>query len=436
MPETPLEQVIPANQFTGILEEQAEPLLRLGNSLLARPDSVWNQRHYFQLIHQTNELESFLDDYGARYNRDFQFLRELVASVRAFGQTGYSLSHMCGRIESYGIREVGDGHTVDSVTVSATEVLDFVRTSTERLLASFIEEARGLGLKITPEEIPDGDLVSIVVRQKLPRDIGVEQIQEEEQRIAEVASKFLLAWQILEDLGLRKIEDPKKRSKFLSRACTEEQARVYEATVHNLQSAYDTYIKNTVLESEDANLPALRGLTSIALHLLEGATFLTHFYERHESEVRIESTRERLAEIVGRESIQELILNNLLVSALAALKAGKVLAEGLLTKFTNAQVLEVELGEDVLIHARPAALIVGIVNHYGTPVTMELGGQACNAASILELLLAVGSNPDERRFVFRGDANPLRDVGLLFRHGLGEDGLEALPSDLSYLRTK
>jgi len=99
-------------------------------------------------------------------------------------------------------------------------------------------------------------------------------------------------------------------------------------------------------------------------------------------------------------------------------------------------VLEVELGQDVLIHARPAALIVGIVNQYGTPVTMELAGGSCNAASILELLLAVGSNPDEKRFVFRGDANPLRDIGLLFRHGLGEDGLGSLPSELGYLRSK
>ena len=58
----------------------------------------------------------------------------------------------------------------------------------------------------------------------------------------------------------------------------------------------------------------------------------------------------------------------------------------------------------------------------------------CNAASILELLVTVGSNPDEKSFVFRGDENPLRDIGLLFQCGLGEDGIDNLPSDLSYLR--
>ncbi len=435
MPEIPLEQVIPATRFTGILEQRSKPLQRLANSLLAPSRNSWNHRHYFQLVHQANELESFLDDYGAQYNLDFQFFRELVASLRGFSQTGHSLSHLCGRIESYGIREAGEGATVELILAAATGALRFTRESSERLLQAFAHEAGKLGLPMTSEGIPESELASVVVLEKLPRDIGVEQIQEEEQRIAEVASKFLLAWQMLDELNLRKIDDPKARSESLSRTCTEEQARVYEATVHNLQSAYDTYIKNTVLESEDANLPALRGLISAALHLLEGTTYLTHFYERHESEVRIESTRERLAEIIGRESVQELILNNLLVPAFAALDAGKTLAEGLLSKFTNAQVLEVDLGEDLLIHARPAALIVGIVNHYGTPVSLEVAGQACNAASILELLLAVGSNPDERRFMFRGDANPLRDIGLLFRHGLGEEGLDALPAALAYLRS-
>jgi hypothetical protein len=79
-------------------------------------------------------------------------------------------------------------------------------------------------------------------------------------------------------------------------------------------------------------------------------------------------------------------------------------------------------------------LIVGIVGHFGTPVEFEVQGHKCNAGSILELLVTVGSHPDARRFVFRGDENPLRDIGLLFQNGLGEHGLDRLPERLSYLR--
>ena len=97
--------------------------------------------------------------------------------------------------------------------------------------------------------------------------------------------------------------------------------------------------------------------------------------------------------------------------------------------------LVVELPEDLKLHARPASLVVGIVGHYGTPVELELDGQRCNAGSILELLVTVGSNPEARRYVFRGDENPLRDIGLLFQSGLGERGMDALPEQLAYLRS-
>ena len=38
-------------------------------------------------------------------------------------------------------------------------------------------------------------------------------------------------------------------------------------------------------------------------------------------------------------------------------------------------------------------------------------------------------------YVFRGDENPLRDIGVLFKNGLGERGLEGLPERLGYLRS-
>jgi hypothetical protein len=37
--------------------------------------------------------------------------------------------------------------------------------------------------------------------------------------------------------------------------------------------------------------------------------------------------------------------------------------------------------------------------------------------------------------VFRGDEKPLRDIGLLFEHGLGEDGIDGLPPELGYLKS-
>jgi hypothetical protein len=69
-------------------------------------------------------------------------------------------------------------------------------------------------------------------------------------------------------------------------------------------------------------------------------------------------------------------------------------------------------------------------------VELEIEGVRSNAASILELLLAVGSRPDARRFVFHGDARPLADIRMLFQHMLGEAGIDRLPESLSYLKRR
>jgi phosphotransferase system HPr (HPr) family protein len=96
--------------------------------------------------------------------------------------------------------------------------------------------------------------------------------------------------------------------------------------------------------------------------------------------------------------------------------------------------LEIAAPVDVTLHARPAALIVGIVHRHGGPVEVEVGGRTYDAASILELMLAAGSNRLSPTFRFRGAAKVLDHIRLLFEHGLGQRGLEELPAELSYLR--
>ncbi len=114
---------------------------------------------------------------------------------------------------------------------------------------------------------------------------------------------------------------------------------------------------------------------------------------------------------------------------------GRALAEELLPNYSELRELEVELPEGVSLHARPASLIVRIVNRFGMPVELQLGSHRCNAASILELLVAVGSNPDERIFRFHGDERPLSHIALLFEHGLFERDVP-VPRELDYLEPR
>ena len=429
----PLEELISEKEFASILEERAQVFYRLTNSLQQRADQDWTRTDFYGLISETDTLEAFLDDYGARYNRTFGFFRELVASIRGIALAGFSVAHLERRFESYGT--ILTPRDSESAMASIRKSRAFLLGSVRTLLAAAIHEGTARGLVVPSDGLEDGDRVRESLRRKLPRNTDQEDLEDDEQKIAEVAAKFLQVCGMFDDLAVRRIVDEDEREKYLRSVCSEEQARVYEATVHNLQSAYDTWVKNTVIESSDPRLPRLRGHASAALHLLEAVTHLVHFVERHESGLRNEMTERRLAALVDRAKVRDYTLNHLVYWAAQLVCRGRPLAEDLLPSYTNVQVLEVTLGDDVSLHARPAALIVGIVNRYGTPVEMEIEGRKCNAASILDLMVAVGSHPHARRFRFRGDEKPLRDIEILFRSGLGEKGIDRLPGDLSYLRS-
>ena len=434
MRETSLDRIVTEEEFCETLADEAEMLFRLANTLHGKADKEWSRRHLYQLAIEADLVESFLDDHGAGHNRSFCFLRELVASIRAFSQAGFSIKHLEYRLDSYsthlGLYEEKEAACKAAMAFAGK----FVRDAIRALLDACRDEARDLKVKWDPNPFPKDRYLTAQVHLKLPRNLGEELFEDEEQKVAEVASKYLQVCEMFQEIGVRQIEEEEAREAFLVSRCSEERARVYEATVHNLQSAYDTHIKNTNLEARDSRLQLLRGHASAAFHTLEAVTFLAHFVERHETISRPSASDKRLRDHIDRAGVRHITLNYLLFWAKELIELGRDVARDVLSSFTNVQELQVEVPDELVVHARPASLIVGIVNHYGTPVEMEVAGSTCNAASILELMIAVGSNPNSRTYIFRGDENPLRDIRLLFEAGLGEAGLSQLPPELEYLK--
>ncbi|NOT29107.1 MAG: hypothetical protein HOP15_01525 [Planctomycetes bacterium] len=436
MTETTFEKLILERQFVGPLQAHAEVFFRLSNSLLAPGLDGWNKKHFFQLVSEADALESFLDDYGARYNRTYAFLTELVASLRWFAHAGYSLSHMVSRLESYGAPSWSTSEDWSEATAALGQGLAYLRDTSTRLIQAVRAEAKQLSIELTPESFPETNFMPVIARRRLPRSVGQAELQNEEQKIGEVVTKYLQACELLGDLRVRRILDPRERHAYFSRLCTEAQARTYEATVHNLQSTYDTHIQNTVLEARDERLNKLRGHASATLHLLQAVTHLAHFIERHETDIRSEEAKRKISQLVERSEVEGVALNVFLYWGERFMRSGQTMAEALLHEYTKLLELELELPDHLALHARPAALIVGIVNYHSTPVEMEVGGKRCNAGSILELLVAVGSMPHHKHFVFRGDERPVRDIARLFAAELGEKGLDLLPAELAYLRAQ
>ena len=427
----PPDRRISESEFAALLQLESVALFKALGGLSGRSVEAVSRAMFGELGHECHDLESFLDDHGARVNRRFALFTELVASLRSLANGGFALTHLRTRLDSYGSRAWGA--IGDEVARAVEEAGSFVLSSCQALGHRLESEAKSLGC------LPEDAMVAssepeATARVRLPHDIGEDDDVDGPERVAELVARYLQGSDVLAELKPRALSEAAALREFVESKCREEQSRVYEATIHNLQSTYDTYIKNTALEASDRRLSDLRGSASAALHLLESLTHLAHFHERHESEKGAARAASVIAELVPRERVYETMVNRLLVSAHQVLETGRSLAEELLRDFTRVRELLVRLPEGVTLHARPVALLVGIVNHFGTPVEVEIGTRRCNAGSILEVLMAIGSQHEVAEFTFRGDERPLEHLALLFEHGLGELEGAPLPEALHYLR--
>ena len=66
-----------------------------------------------------------------------------------------------------------------------------------------------------------------------------------------------------------------KIKKIIPAKIDEKKARLLQNTIHSVQSDYDTYVKNTLLEQTYPKLKILRGYVSLPLHLLEALVWLS-----------------------------------------------------------------------------------------------------------------------------------------------------------------
>jgi phosphotransferase system HPr (HPr) family protein len=345
---------------------------------------------------------------------------------------GSTLRHILTRFPRYGV-QIGTDETAQFF--SETDVTnEFVNRSMNGLLRALYDELDVLRIQIPADTATEDSVHDEGIRLHLHHNIDEEDVVEEEQRIAEISTKFLAAADALSWVSDVRIDGRKELRDFVLAHTDEERSRHYEGLVHSLQSKYDTYIKNTTLEGRHSSLPRLRGHVSLALHLLEMGTQLVHFYERHENDIRYESAKARIARIVDKSVLLDRLVNYCQHFAHRALESGRRFAEEALRTFVRVQRLELSLSEGMALHARPISLIVKIVARYGTHVEMEVEGETANAGSIMELIMLIGGHSEARRFVFRGDSRPLQDIRMLFEHGLGEEGLDVLPAQLDYLR--
>jgi len=433
VPERSLDEIIREEDFQLLLEARAGRFFQILNLLRSRPDFEFNKKLLWRIREEAHSLETFLDDFGARNNKTYSYFTEAVSSVRNFAWALFELHHLLRRYRRYVVLD--DQEQAERFLEDTRGVERRCRENLVRLMADAERDARDFLRLSLPENAQDERLLSDPLPAiLLPQNVDEGEILDEAAKVGEIATKFLRALEKWKAFRFRPLSETAELRRFVLTRYDEEIARKAEGIIHNLQAKYDTYIKGTTIEGEVRELPLLRGHISMALHLFGVAQHLVHFYERHENDVRFEMTKQAIAAVVTKHDILDICVNYALRHAGDYLERAEPVARDLVKRYVRECEKTFRLREGIQLHARPATLIVRIVNHFGTPVQMIVDGQSCDARSITGILLLSGTHLDAREVTFRGDEKPLTDLAKLFESDMGGDDLSGLPADLAYLR--
>jgi hypothetical protein len=382
----PLKKIISEEEFLEIFRKQTCEILKICSYLKekSREDFLYTKRFYGTITTQSRILEDFLDDYGAKNNRTWIFFRELIASARYMGFSGYMIQHIRNRYTLYDLKDP-DNQMFQEKTILTQK---FLNKSIINVFQSIGEESVKLGLQPTHATLKEEDFLDVASNKMLPHNLDDGFSLKEEENVVKIASDYLNIMQDHEDFKIDRSYSIDEIESLIPEYISEEKLRRFELRVHNLQSLYDTYIKDTKIETNNPALNTMRGCISIALHLAEIATTLTHFYERHESELRHEIVRDKIESLIDKKTILNLIVNYCLFHCYSHLERGTDFAKEFLKSYVVIDFIKIPIPIYMGFHVRPATLVMKIVKHYGSEVTMRIDDELYDASSALDLFRA------------------------------------------------
>lgn len=385
----------------------------------------YSKRFYEYVSSQAELAENLLDSCGAKENRAWFFLRELIAALRCFSKVSYVLRYLELRASTYDILDE-ESSEFQVITSGVREMFDnMLQKAFMRLEA----EAQELGITIPKNGLSWDDFPYFYTPGRLYADMWVESSSREDEAIVKIATSYLEIAEEYTLLGFCRILSPQELIEMVPEHVNEERLRTFEAEVHNLQSVYDTYIGYTRMEANDKRLSKLRGCVSIALHLLEIATTLVHFHERHERNSRHVQIYQKLQEITGTYQILDAMGNYALFYCTRFLQKGKQLSEEAVMDYAQITSKRIPIPIYRGFHVRPSTYIAKIARHYGAEVQMHLGDEVYDASCVFDLFRANEKiNMEKRRLIAKQ---------LLCAQHIAPTGPETLPQvikrELKYL---
>ena len=430
-----LTQIISEKDFLTLAEVPCEQFLNVFFLFKRRNEEKKDisRKFYSNLTQEAEFLENFMDQYGARENKKWSFFVECLASMRNLSIAAFFTRHLLDRYPYYNLRE--SGKKEDEFKNASTGVLRFLNQSILNLLRELCVTAEANGLNISIDTNIQIEFTEVESNTRLPRNVTEDVVKDEEEHVIEVCEKIKHISRLMNDSKISQIEDINKLKLAVLQKYNENRARLHKNLIHNIQSDFDTHIKNTKIEVVHQELKVLRGYVSMPLHLLEVSLWLAHFYERHEDEIRPGANRARISMIVNKDVILNKIINFGFFYSQYFINEGNKLADEILKCFTKVLRVELSVPKPLGFHARPCTLISIIARQYeDTDLSVIVDGEKFNAKSVMSLLQVGGLVADKgyQTILFEGDKRVIDDIKLLVKHNYCEEG--EIPSRLSYLR--
>jgi phosphotransferase system HPr-like phosphotransfer protein len=401
------------------------------------PSSIFTKKLYSKLVSSSHLLEDFLDFHGAKNNSNWYFYRELSAAVRQLSLGGYAQQHIANRLAFY---ELPDSETF----AAAGEVtLVFLKESLIKLAPVILQEAKRLGLHIPAKGYNRNFFPGVITNEMLDYDIDDEDLAQQKRNVVKIASEFLDIAKRFDELGFYEPYDMEKILEIVPANINEVKVRRFEMLVHNLQSAFDSYVMHGGYRFGNRKLKLFRGYFSVVFHLLNIIGRLLHFYERHLYEVGYKTIYkevcERLAGLIPPAILLDRTINYGLYYVCVFLNGGKKLAKEILNENIERSSIKAGIPLERGFHSRPSLMVAKIVQYYGGQVELCVGEDRYDASSVLDIQWAGGKIQKEniKEVIFEGDVRALRDIAILAAVNYGEDSMGKgipLPKELSYLK--
>lgn len=393
-------------EFCDLVSARSRPLLEIASSLAARHahDVPLTRPLIGRLLLESGQMEALLDEYGARQNQHWSRFRALMAALKNFARIGEVLAYIHRRLPAYRLLPV------EADFAAATrERLQQVGGVVADVATDLLEEAQRVGVQVTDLARLPEDFSERLPPGHLAHNRGDRITGDTATTVTHLATEFLNLAAESDLLRVSARVPPEEYAACFPDPVSEERLRQLTFRFHNLQSLYDTHVAGTSIETSDTNLPILRGHASVIYHLLEIATDLAHYYERHVSP-RTGDAALRERPVVDTEATMATLFAYSMAFSSAHLTGGQRLCQGILRRYAESGRLEVPVPSYRGFHVRPSNLVARIVTHYGSAVQMDLDGKLFDAGSPLDLFRANETiNARKRRWLAAEIARVLAD---------------------------